>query len=415
MSRTCLGCKRLNPQEAAFCYFDGFPLNIWPGAAAEPAALNMAVRPFSIPFAFPSGAVCHNFDELALACHRDPSGALDLLRQGKLQAFLQRQGRADLAESAAAAARAPDPVCGLDDFLGELPGGILGPPGLSVQPPGINLGAMRGGEDRRLEVRLCNTGGRLLRGTASCEGCDWLALGDTPGLRRKQFQVQDEMILPVHVRGRHLRARNKPQTGQVHLESNSGTATVTITVVVPVTPFTEGVLAGSRSPRQLAEKARLSPREAAVLLESGAVDRWYQANGWTYPVQGWRASGLAAVQQFFEALGLSLPPEVDVSQESFQLFGWPGQRVERVLAVVAQEKRAVFAHGTSDQPWLEVGEPHLHGRTATLPLTVTIPLAPGRTLRANLRVITNGNRRFTIPVNLTISIPPPVRTPHGGG
>jgi hypothetical protein len=63
----------------------------------------------------------------------------------------------------------------------------------------------------------------------------------------------------------------------------------------------------------VAEKAKAHPREAAPLFEQGVVSRWYKDNGWTYPVQGPASSGLAAVQQYFEALGLTPAPKVDIS------------------------------------------------------------------------------------------------------
>ena len=55
---------------------------------------------------------------------------------------------------------------------------------------------------------------------------------------------------------------------------------------------------------------------------------WYAANGWAYPVQGPASTGLAAVQQFFEALGLTAPPKVEISDRSLTLFGKPGDMGE---------------------------------------------------------------------------------------
>ena len=160
---------------------------------------------------------------------------------------------------------------------------------------------------------------------------------------------------------------------------------MTVRVQVPVRPFPEGVLAGALSPRQLAEKAHEAPKEAAALIESGAVARWYAANGWTYPVFGPTAAGPAAVQQLFEALGLVQPPRVELSEDAVRLQGRPGETVEYVLAVVTQENRAAVAHGTSDQPWLQVGPTVFRGRTAFLPLSVA-PCPDGRRDAAGQRV-----------------------------
>ena len=177
-------------------------------------------------------------------------------------------------------------------------------------------------------------------------------------------------------------------------------------------PFPEGVLSGALSPRQLAAKAKQQPKEAAVLIENGAVARWYESNGWTYPVQGPTASGLAAVQQLFETLGLVKPPKVELSESAVTLRGKPGQRLEYVVTVVTQEKRAAVAYGVSDQPWLTVGRPTYRGQTATIPLIVEeAPASPAPTLTACVKVTANGNQRFDVPVTLIVGDGPAVRSP----
>ena len=164
---------------------------------------------------------------------------------------------------------------------------------------------------------LCNEGKRLLFGSAVCNA-PWLSFGDGPARANKLFQFSDRAVLPVRVLGRNLRALHKVQEAAIRLESSGGAVTVAVRVHVAVKPFAEGVLAGALSPRELAKKAKEAPKEAAGLIESGAVARWYQANGWTYPVPGPGASGLAAVQQLFEALGLVKPPQVELSEEAIQ-------------------------------------------------------------------------------------------------
>src|SRR5262249_14254599 len=163
------------------------------------------------------------------------------------------------------------------------------------------LGTLPVGEDRRFDLHLENRGMRLLYGTVSVEDCPWLALGDAPGAAQKIFQLFHEATVPVHVVGKHLRASSKPLEGRLSVESNGGgPVPVVVRAEVPVTPYPgAGVLAGARSPRQVAEKAKAHPKEAAVLFESGEVAQWYASNGWTYPVQGPPSSGLGAVQQFF--------------------------------------------------------------------------------------------------------------------
>ncbi len=187
------------------------------------------------------------------------------------------------------------------------------------------------------------------------------------------------------------------------VESNGGSVSVTVRAEVPTMPFAQGVLAGATTPRQLAEKAKAAPREAAAFFENGTVQQWYQDNGWTYPVQGPNASGLGAVQQFFEALGLAKAPRVEMAESAIFLRGKPGEKLRHNLVVRSTEKRPVFAHARSDQPWLMVGLVQLQGATATVLLEVSpVPQRPGQTLQANVTVTANGNQQFVLPVTLTV-------------
>jgi hypothetical protein len=402
MVQTCRTCSRVNPADAVYCYHDGMALDGHARAGGN-GPVRTGAQPFPQQFVFPTGLVCRTFNELAVACHENWPAAVNLLRQGYLENFLGGLGRADLARAAQEAARYPDPNRGLDQLLGKLPADVVEPPQLDVAPREVNLGLLRVGEDRKIDLHFSNLGMRLLYGSISCEDADWLAVGEGHGAPRKLFECDAELMVPLQVRGKALRAGKKPLEGRVVIDSNGGQATVTVRAEVPVQPFPDGVLGGARSPRQVAEKAKEHPKEAAALFEQGAVARWYEANGWKYPVQGPSASGVAAVQQFFEALGLTPPPKVEVSERAVALQGAVGDRLQHSLQVKTQEKRPVYAHGRSDEPWLEVGRPRLNGRTATIPLVVpAVPDREGETLRARLTVTANGNQRFVIPVTLGV-------------
>ena len=104
-------------------------------------------------------------------------------------------------------------------------------------------------------------------------------------------------------------------------------------MTVPVKPFPEGVLSGAVAAAAGRQGEGSSAKEAAVLIENGAVARWYESNGWVYPVQAPTASGMAAVQQLFETLGLVKPPKVELSEPAVTLRGKPGQRLDYVLTV----------------------------------------------------------------------------------
>ncbi|MBV9125244.1 MAG: hypothetical protein JO112_17955 [Planctomycetes bacterium] len=403
MTQICRKCSRPNPEEASYCYYDGQVLG-GPGArGVNGGPVNTGTQPFPTPFVFPTGEVCRNFDELAMACQEKWKPAVELLRQGFLETFLGGLGRADLAMAAREASRFPDQDRGLDQFLAKLPSTVVEPPKLDVAPREVNLGLLKVGEDRQFDLHLNNQGMRLLYGTVRCEEGVWLTVGEGTGAPRKLFQFETETLIPVHVRGQQLRASTKPLEGRLTVDSNGGTETVVVRAEVPVKPYPDGVLAGARSPRQVAEKARTAAREAAVLFEQGAVSQWYKDNGWSYPVQGPAASGLGAVQQFFEALGLTPPPKVEVTPRALTLQGQAGDTLRATLEIKTQEKRPVYAHAASDQGWLEVGRPKLNGRTATISVAVpSVPDRGGETLKAKLTVRANGNQRFVIPVSLQV-------------
>jgi hypothetical protein len=399
MAIACRRCHRVNPPGAVYCFFDGVALPGHTGKAEEPPGR----RPFPMPFTFPSGRACHNYNELALACLDDWSAALAVLREGHLGAFLGALGRVDLADAARGAARFPDPDRGLDQLLGSLPGGSLTPPKLVVKTSSFDLGSLAVGAERRFVITLTNGGSRLLYGSLSFVDTPWLFFGQAADSPEKVVQFTDRTDVPIEVAGPRLRAGLKPLNGQILISTNGGTETVTVSATVPPIPFPDGVLKGALTPRQLAEKAKAAPKEAAAAFAGGAVADWYRANGWLYPVRGPGASGLAAVQQFFEALCLAKAPRVTLDPPGLALKGRPGQTIECALCARTEENRPVFASASSDRLWLTVGEVTMKGRRADIPLLVrSVPNSPGETLMARVTVEANGNQRFVVPVALAV-------------
>jgi hypothetical protein len=399
MSQVCSKCSHTNPPEAVYCYFDGVILG---GHSANGGPVRAGSQPFPSQFVFPSGQACRNFDQLAVACQQNWPAAVDLLKQGFFASFLGGIGRADLALAAQEASRFPDRERGLDQLLAKLPTQVLDAPKLHAEPTDVNLGVLPLGSNRQIELHLYNRGMRLLYGSVVSD-CKWLTLGDAPGNPQRLFQFGGDAVIPVQIRGQHLRAGNKQLEGHLVVESNGGSITITVRADVPAKPYPGGVLAGATTPRQIAEKAHSAPKEAAALFESGAVARWFSDNGWTYPVQGPSASGVGAVQQFFEALGLSKAPKVEVSPLTLSFHGYVGEAATAVLEIKAQEKRPVYAHAICDQPWLDVSKTVLSGRSAIVQVVVPrIPGRPGETLQASVTVTANGNQRFVIPVSLHI-------------
>src|SRR5207253_5954906 len=94
---------------------------------------------------------------------------------------------------------------------------------------------------------------------------------------------------------------------------------VPVSLELAAYPFPRPPFEDAGSPREMAELMRKQPKPAVALLENGEVQRWFAANGWTYPVTGPTAPGVAAVQQFFEGMGLSKPPALQLSQDDVQV------------------------------------------------------------------------------------------------
>jgi hypothetical protein len=398
MSHVCRTCSRVNPADALFCYFDGVALDSH--HLGGPVAAGGKL--FPTPFVFPSGRQCRNFDELVRVADEDWPAAQEVLRDGFFESFLGSIGRADLALAARQAVKEADRDRGLDQFLNKLPAGNREGPKVRVEPLEINLGQLTG--ERRFTVRLENAGGGLLTGSVAGDGTKWLAFGDAPGTPQKFFQCRGDCELAVHVVGKNLRAGGSPVEGRIVVETNGGTATVLVRAEKPVQAFPDGALAGAKTPREIAAKAKANPKEAARLFEKGAVQAWYEANGWTYPVQGPSSSGLGAIQQFYEALGLVPAPKVALSQERLRFQGRAGASLEQLLQVQTSEKRPVYAHATTAAPWLQIGRTTSVGRTATIPVRVpSVPAMPGERLRGTIQVTSNGNQRFTVEVEMNVT------------
>ncbi|HLH29016.1 MAG TPA: hypothetical protein VKW77_08865, partial [Acidimicrobiales bacterium] len=112
------------------------------------------------------------------------------------------------------------------------------------------------------------------------------------------------------------------------------------------------------------------------------------------------------MQQFFEALGLTAPPKVDLSEPAVFFIGDPGDSLEHTIQVVAREKRPVYAHAVSDRPWLEVSRVKSGGRVADIRLAVAaVPDRRGELLHAKMTISANGNQRFVVPVTLAVGGP----------
>ena len=164
----------------------------------------------------------------------------------------------------------------------------------------------------------------------------------------------------------------------------AGTAEVTLRFNIAVRPFPQGVLAGAVSPRQIAEKAKAQPKEAAAFFENGTVAHWYKENGWDYPVKGPATSGLAAIQQYFEAHGLASAPKVGINQDQVVLMGAPGEAFATARdSHPGKARRFMRWRRAISRGWRSKRRRRA-GRLAPSTCVVTVPDSPGETLHAKL-------------------------------
>ena len=400
MMMTCPKCSRVNPQEAVYCYFDGFVLS---GASAGTGPLAINTLRFPSPFVFMSGRSCLNFDDLAIACHEESKPASDMLKQGFLESFLASIGRVDLSMAAKEAAKFPDSSRGLDELLGKFPSSVLSEARLNLSSQEINLGVLSRTAKREIKITIENGGMRLLFGSITSDST-WLAIGETGNASVKNFQTTGELTVPLRIVPEKLRASDKPLVAKLKIDSSGGSSVVLIRAEVPVAPFQLMPLSGALNGRQIALKAKANTKEAAILFENGSVAKWYESNGWSYPVQGPSASGMGAIQQFFEALGLTPPPKTFINQTVVNLVGAPRQELAFELTVGTEEKRSVYAHGFADQSWITSKNPKLTGNSAILGFVIPqVPDRPGELLVSKIAVTSNGNQKFLVQVNVQVS------------
>jgi hypothetical protein len=404
MPSPCPVCSKINPAEANYCYYDGRPLS----TARQQGPLQVGSLPFPTAFYFSDGQACANFNQLALACDNRWEEARSLLAEGIWPAFFGGIGRLDLAAAAKQAAGDPDRDRGLSQLLEQLPADpdCLRPPKVAVQSAKENLGLIAPGVDRRFELVIVNQGMLMLRGTVS-SNCDWLVFGDRSGPAQKLFQTRNFYTIAVCVLGGKLRAGLMPLQGEIAIDTNGGTLAVPVHADIPIRPFPQGtytnnVLAGARSPREVAAKAKQFPNEAALLFELGAVKAWYASNGWMYPIEGTQGSGKGAVQQFFEALGLTKPPHLEINTAFLTFKARIGERRWSIVRLRTREAKPVYAEARSNQDWVILGPIQYWGNMVTITLEIVVPPRPGETLRAEVTIQGNGKQQFLVPVSLTV-------------
>jgi hypothetical protein len=409
--QVCPRCHRSNPSEAAFCYFDGVDLRALPATNGQ-GRQDVLAR----AFLFPSGRRCLNLTELAVGCLEEWDAARDLLASGKISQHLIEIGRADLARSAQPPAQGRGDAA-LDNLLLALPGTIDQRPRLDFTPRRLQLGTLSVGEEKRVRLQIQNAGKGLLHGTVSVtQGGEWMRVDGVRDGEALSIRTMTTQAVTLVVATSGLSSPHK-YSGKLVLVTNGGVAELPVRLDLGLYPFPKAPFLDVTTPRELADRMRTQPKQAVPLLESGEIARWFAQNGWAFPVQGRPAQGVAAVQQFFEGMGLSKAPVLELENPVLELRCQPNQKVASQFLLRTDSKKWVFAHVSTSASWLRLSSPDISGpQQAVVPFEVdSIDLAPGKTHETDVKLVGNSGQTFTGRVRLTIegqpTIAPVIRGP----
>jgi len=108
----------------------------------------------------------------------------------------------------------------------------------------------------------------------------------------------------VQIRGQYVRAGNKPLEGHLLIESNGGNVNVTVRLDVPPKAYPKACCWRHHAASDRRESVGCSEGMQRRFLKTGR-SRSGSARWLDLSCPGAVASGVGAVQQFFEALGLA--------------------------------------------------------------------------------------------------------------
>jgi hypothetical protein len=406
MPLVCPRCQRANPAEAEYCHFDGAVLVPSAGGSLPAGTL-------PIEFVFPSGRRCKTFDELVQGCQYEWEDARVLLKRGEFGPYFARIGRLDLARVAREAQEQSDTDIALHELVAELPASSAQGPRLDLQPRRLLIGPVPAGHEDEVGLTVVNQGKGLLQGKLSVsEGGRWLhAVNGKEGghVALKTARAQ-HVTLRVCTRGL---AAPHSYSATLTVVSNGGVVEVPVRLDVAAIPFGKAPLQGAMNPRDLAARMRSNPKAAVPLLEGGEIAAWFEMNGWTYPVPGAPARGVAAVQQFFEHMGLSKPPKITIVEPVLHFDCDPVEPTGGQLTIRTDARKWVYAEVTSDSPWLRVATPQVSGPQQAVAAFVIDPdqVPDGETHEGKLTITGNAGQALAARVTATVRRPRKRRRP----
>jgi hypothetical protein len=399
MPLSCPRCRRAHPDNAAYCGFDG-------------TALRQGIAPagqFLQEFVFASGRRCRTFDELAQACYADWDAARSLLGDGTFASFFASMGRADLAKLARECQSLRDRDMALSQFLDGLPAtASTTTPRLGLNPRRLQIGPLRVGDQQAIPITLKNEGTGQLQGKLQvADGEKWLVL------EQETIRTPREQVIRLHVNTRELTV-GQNYIGKLIAVTNGGAAELPVKLELQARPFALAPYKGATSPHDLARKMRDNPKPAVELITNGEIAMWFASNGWTYPIVGQPAPGLACVQQYFEELGLAKAPEIRISHERIEQTIQAPECPVVPIVLTSVGRKLVYARAETNMPWLKINNPHVSGQaSANLELEIDTSLMdPDKLHIGAVKLIANANQTFIVPVRVTVQPKPGWFTPR---
>jgi hypothetical protein len=394
----CPRCGRVNPGAAQYCYYDGVVLR---------AGVHGAVPRLPREFVFPSGRRCGTFEELAQGCQDEWTAARALLKEDAFRRYFMDIGRVDLANAAQEASFHANADLGMVRLTQALPVPALQSPRLDLHPRRIDFGKRQVGETLVIPLTINNQGQGVLQGTITIQdGGDWLRFAESAGVSAV-IHTPNRQVVSLVLDTAHLSAA-RTYGALLVVATNGGMFEAPVQVEALAAPFGKGPFQGVVTPRQLAERMRAAPKLVGPILENGEVQQWFARNNWSYPVVGIPAKGVAGVQQFFEAMGLSRPPLVHLSHEIVNIPCRYPEPVRFQVTLQTPSKKWVYGQASSNCPWLRVLTPHIAGaQQATLGLEIdprgmeSYPPADG-----HVEVLANGGRKLSLRVQPQVANAP---------
>lgn len=388
--RRCPRCERANPPEAAFCHNDGVPL--------DTLHLPNGDR-FRREWRFPSGRACRTLDEFVEGCLVEWIEARNALVRRDFVHFFDEINRGDLSRLVPPAE--PDAELALQAFLEKLPSHVKASPALDVVPRRLHVPDVARSDERRVKLTIVNRGSGILIGEVIVtEGAGWLQ----PSTNRVRARPEQAIELIIN-------AKSLPATGsyfaRVQVRTNGGTVEVPVQVDLSIrgAPFQGFYVSDAQD---LAKLMVSKPKMAAKWFADGLVERLFEKERWDYPLAGKpMAPSLGAVQQYFEALGLSHVPKVSLDVVGFEVTCEYPEVITRAITLSTTSKKWVYAFVVSGSLWLKPRESAVAGgRQVDVLFDIDSEMMePGATHEGVLHLTVNGGVEHTVWVRVDVRRP----------